>query len=139
MSPKLSTLFYFSALVRATYRSKMNGRVGESAPANKKIKKYQTVSRMRKKIVLKKSAKVAVVSQKESDRKINASFSENALKMMKKRYLRKHEDGTQETPADMFRRIEHGLALIEKQHGASPAKIAKIEADFFSIMANKAH
>ncbi len=117
----------------------MNGRVGESAPANKKIKNYQTVSRMRKKTVLKKSVKVVGVSQKESDRKINASFSENALKMMKKRYLRKHEDGTQETPADMFHRVAHGLAALEKAHGASPAKIAKIEADFFSIMANKEH
>ncbi len=74
------------------------------------------------------------------DRKINESFSENALKMMKKRYLAKRADGTQETPVEMFRRVAHGLAEIEHvKYGKAPAETKRIEADFFSIMTNKEH
>ena len=36
---------------------------------------------------------------------INNRFSENALNMMKKRYLAPRDDGTQEEPADMFVRV----------------------------------
>jgi ribonucleoside-diphosphate reductase alpha chain len=84
--------------------------------------------------------KVATVSSKERDRQVNSSFSENALKMMKKRYLAKREDGTQETPAELFHRVARGLADVEKaKHGKSPAEAAKLELEFFDIMANKEH
>ncbi len=84
--------------------------------------------------------KTAVLSQAAIDRKVNESFSENALKMMKKRYLAKRADGTQETPAELYHRVAHGLAEIERtKYGKSPADAAKIEADFFSIMSNKEH
>jgi ribonucleoside-diphosphate reductase alpha chain len=98
---------------------------------------------MKKRIVAKAvvaTKKTAVVSQKERDRQVNASFSENALKMMKKRYLAKREDGTQETPADLFHRVAGGLAKIEiEKHGKTPAEAAKLEQEFFDIMANKEH
>ncbi len=80
------------------------------------------------------------LSVKAIDKKINDSFSENALRMMKKRYLAKRSDGTQETPAEMFRRVARGLAEIEKEkYGKSDQEAKKIEADFFSIMTNKEH
>ena len=60
------------------------------------------------------SKKVATVSAKERDRQVNASFSENAMKMMKKRYLAKRADGTQETTAELFHRVARGLAEIER-------------------------
>jgi ribonucleoside-diphosphate reductase alpha chain len=69
--------------------------------------------------------------------KINASFSENAMKMMKKRYLQKKEDGTQETPSELFGRIASAMAEIEKKFGADDKKIAAIEQEFFEIMAYK--
>lgn len=69
--------------------------------------------------------------------KVNASFSENALKMMKKRYLQKKSDGTQETPAEMFSRVAKALASMEKKYGGSKSFIQKTEKDFFDIMANK--
>src|SRR6185436_11469738 len=96
---------------------------------------------MAKKIAQKINKKASVaLSQKEWDKKINASFSENAMKMMKKRYLSKREDGTQETPAEMFHRIAHGLADIERtKYGKTPAQAAKLEHDFFEVMANKEH
>ncbi len=98
---------------------------------------------MKKRIVAKAVAatkKVATISSKERDRQVNASFSENALKMMKKRYLAKREDGTQETPAELFHRVARGLAEVERtKHGKSAAEAAKLEQDFFDIMANKEH
>ena len=86
------------------------------------------------------SKKTVVVSQKVRDQQINASFSENALKMMKKRYLNKRADGTQETPADLFHRVSRGLADIERtKYGKTAAQAAKLETEFFDIMANKEH
>lgn len=86
------------------------------------------------------SKKVATVSAKERDRQVNASFSENAMKMMKKRYLAKRVDGTQETPAELFHRVARGLAEIERdKYGKTAAEAAKLETEFFDIMANKEH
>ena len=83
----------------------------------------------------KKSAhRVAPPSEFE---KINSTFSENAQKMMRKRYLQKKEDGTQETPAEMFHRIAHALANIERNYGKKDAFIEKTEQDFFGIMSRK--
>ncbi len=84
--------------------------------------------------------KSPALSPKERDKQVNASFSDNALRMMKKRYLAKRDDGTQETPADLFHRVAHGLAKIEHdKYGKSPVETAKIEQEFFDIMANKEH
>ena len=47
---------------------------------------------------------------KKEKNTINARFTENAVRMMKKRYLIVRDDGTQETPADMFLRAANGLA-----------------------------
>lgn len=68
---------------------------------------------------------------------INQSFSENSLKMMKKRYLQMREDGTQEAPADLFHRIAHTLAEIERQYGHDNQFIEKTEREFFAIMSEK--
>ena len=62
---------------------------------------------------------------------LNANFSENALKMMKKRYLVEQEDGTQETPADMFLRAANDLAKQEERHGKKEKFIDKIAKDFY--------
>src|SRR3989344_1357716 len=68
---------------------------------------------------------------------INSRFSENALKMMKKRYLLVDEKGNQETPADMFARIATALAKIEEKYKKGQASVAKIAKDFFSIMSRQ--
>lgn len=69
--------------------------------------------------------------------RINSSFSENALKMMKKRYLVKREDGTQETPAEMFARIAKALAAVEKNYGKPKSFVDKTEKEFFELMSRK--
>jgi ribonucleotide reductase alpha subunit len=57
----------------------------------------------------------------EEEERVNNSFSENALKMMKKRYLLRDEEGTiLENPAQMLHRIAHALADVEKQYGKNP-------------------
>ncbi len=84
-----------------------------------------------------------LLSAEEMD-KVNSSFSENALKMMKKRYLVKREDGTQETPAEMLHRIAHAVAEAERnylpagrQAVEADAIVRKWETEFFEIMARK--
>jgi ribonucleoside-diphosphate reductase alpha chain len=85
---------------------------------------------------MKKDLSKNIISKVEAE-KINNSFSENALKMMKKRYLQTKEDGSQETPVEMFERVAHTLAQVEKKYGKNEKEIQKIEKDFFEIMADK--
>ncbi len=72
-----------------------------------------------------------------SDEAVNQSFSENAMKMMKKRYLKRRDDGTQETPAQMFHRVSRAVAEVERQYTNDESYISKIADDFFGIMASK--
>lgn len=71
------------------------------------------------------------------DQKINSSFSENSLKMLKKRYLQVKENGAQETPAEMFHRVAGAISKVEKKYGADEEKIKQIEKDFFNIISSK--
>jgi len=59
-------------------------------------------------------------------------FSENALVVLRKRYLRKGADGKPvETPAQMFRRVARHVALAEKEHGGD---VEKAEAAFYQLL-----
>ncbi|MDZ4231324.1 MAG: adenosylcobalamin-dependent ribonucleoside-diphosphate reductase [Patescibacteria group bacterium] len=69
--------------------------------------------------------------------KINKSYSENALKMMNKRYLWEDAKGKRETPADMLERVARDLASVEEKYGKGVSEIKKIEKDFLEVMANK--
>jgi ribonucleoside-diphosphate reductase alpha chain len=69
--------------------------------------------------------------------KVNSAFSPNAIKMMKKRYLQQKEDGTLETPAEMFARIAYALADIEKKFSTDASIIEKRAVEFFNIMGHK--
>jgi ribonucleoside-diphosphate reductase alpha chain len=71
------------------------------------------------------------------DKNINAAFSENALKMMRKRYLMQRDGKIYETPAEMFRRVAGALAKVEEKYGHDAAFIKKTEREFFEIMARK--
>ena len=83
------------------------------------------------------SKKTVVQSQKSLDQKINSAFSENALKMMRKRYLLTKDNGTFENPAEMFRRVSGALAEVEKNYGHDKRFIERTKQDFFEILANK--
>ena len=72
---------------------------------------------------------------KQRKEEINRTFSENALRILKKRYLLVDDKGNQESPADMFLRVAKYLAAVEKDYGKDPKLIKQIEEDFFEIMA----
>src|SRR3989338_1231998 len=73
----------------------------------------------------------------KKDEAINKTFSENALKMMKKRYLFTRPDGTQETPAEMFHRVSKAMAEVEKDYGRDAKFVKQVEADFFDSLSTK--
>ncbi len=67
-----------------------------------------------------------------SDAAIEAQFSENALEVLRRRYLRRNERGEPaETVAGMFHRVAHHIAAAENEAGTA----AEAEARFFSMLA----
>ena len=76
------------------------------------------------------------ISQEQKER-IDSSFSENALKMMQKRYLLPYDVGGQETPAEMFARVADALAQVERQYEKKEEFIERVARDFFDIMTAK--
>ena len=73
----------------------------------------------------------------EVKNKVNGTFSENALKMMQKRYLVIDDEGNQETPADMFERVANALADVEGRYKKDAEAVEQVAKDFFAIMASK--
>lgn len=62
-------------------------------------------------------------------------FTENALQVLRKRYLLHTHDGTPlETPEQMFRRVARALAQVEAKYGATSEMISLHEREFFEIM-----
>ena len=49
---------------------------------------------------------------------VTINLSDNSLKVLEKRYLRRDYDGSYlETPAGMFYRVAYHVAQVEEQHG----------------------
>lgn len=63
-------------------------------------------------------------------------LSENAVKVLEKRYLAKDETGKViETPKDMFKRVAKAVAAADTSF-ASASELKAIEKEFFNLMAN---
>jgi ribonucleoside-diphosphate reductase alpha chain len=63
-------------------------------------------------------------------------LSENALKVLKRRYLKKDEEGKViETPQELFLRVAKAIALADKFYGKSEKEIGELERAFYRIMA----
>jgi len=61
-------------------------------------------------------------------------LTENALTVLKKRYLIKDQDGNViETPEEMFRRVACNIAAADEQYGGD---VVKAEEKFFGLMSN---
>jgi len=59
----------------------------------------------------------------------------NAVKVLKKRYLQKDENGEViETPSEMFRRVADNIALADKNYGASDEEVKKTADEFYDMM-----
>jgi ribonucleoside-diphosphate reductase alpha chain len=63
-------------------------------------------------------------------------FSENAMRVLEKRYLKTDDQGKAvETPYDMFRRVAHNIASAETAYGAEE-DAEYWEEEFYRLMAN---
>ncbi|NLC69613.1 MAG: vitamin B12-dependent ribonucleotide reductase [Clostridiaceae bacterium] len=64
------------------------------------------------------------------------TLTENAIKVLEKRYLAKDENGKiLESPEDMFRRVAKAIAQADAGR-VSPSKLKEIEDEFFEMMYN---
>ncbi len=62
-------------------------------------------------------------------------LSENSIKVLEKRYLRRDYDGTLlETPAGMFYRVAYHIAQVEREHGGDVAAAAHT---FYDLLAQR--
>ncbi len=65
------------------------------------------------------------------------NLSENAIKVLEKRYLKRDKDGKcTETPADMFRRVANTIAAGDLKFGKSQSDVDKLADKFYEIITN---
>jgi ribonucleoside-diphosphate reductase alpha chain len=68
---------------------------------------------------------------------MDLQLSENAIKVLERRYLKKDEKGkVVETPDGMFKRVASAIADADKLYGKSAQEIAQIKDSFYRIMTN---
>lgn len=66
------------------------------------------------------------------------NFSENAIKVLEKRYLKRDKEGICiETPADMFRRVASSIASAELQYGKSQSDVNELTEKFYEAITNR--
>jgi len=64
------------------------------------------------------------------------NLTENAIKVLKKRYLAKDENGNLlEDPEGMFRRVARTVASADKEY-VSEEELKSIEQEFYDMMVN---
>lgn len=62
-------------------------------------------------------------------------LSENAIKVLEKRYLKRNKDGIcTESPADMFRRVASSIAQAELTYGKSQSDINELTEKFYDAI-----
>lgn len=65
------------------------------------------------------------------------NLSENAIKVLEKRYLKRDKEGNCiETPADMFRRVASSIAAAELTYGKSQAETDELTNKFYDAITN---
>src|SRR5881397_290289 len=70
-------------------------------------------------------------------REPDPKLSENALRVLAKRYLKKDDKGKViETPKELFARVAWNLAQAERNYGATDAQVEETARRFFRIISN---
>lgn len=68
---------------------------------------------------------------------IDLNLSENAIKVLEKRYLKRDKEGTcTESPADMFARVASSIAEAELQYGKSQVDVNALTQKFYEAITN---
>jgi ribonucleoside-diphosphate reductase alpha chain len=68
---------------------------------------------------------------------MSRGLSENAQKVLERRYLAKDEQGKViETPDEMFHRVAHAIAGADRLYGSPAANIRETEEKFYNAMVN---
>ncbi|MBM4128660.1 MAG: vitamin B12-dependent ribonucleotide reductase, partial [Nitrospira sp.] len=63
------------------------------------------------------------------------ALSQNSLKVLEKRYLRKDEEGkVVENPEELFRRVARAVASADLKYGKSEREVKQLENEFYSMM-----
>jgi len=67
--------------------------------------------------------------------KVTFKLTENAIYILKQRYLKKNEDREViETPTELFMRVAHEIAWVEKKYGKDSKKISEYEMKFYNLL-----
>lgn len=70
------------------------------------------------------------------EEEMELKLSENALKVLERRYLMKDERGKiVETPEEMFRRVARAIASADKSYGKTDKEVSDLEEAFYRIIA----
>lgn len=72
--------------------------------------------------------------------KVNSelNFSENAIKVLEKRYLKRDKEGNcTETPADMFKRVASSIAEAELRYGKAQSDADALTKRFYEMITNR--
>ncbi|MCU0559935.1 MAG: vitamin B12-dependent ribonucleotide reductase, partial [Desulfobacterales bacterium] len=81
------------------------------------------------------SSPEAVSPEAPAGAKAPLALSENALTVLKRRYLKKDGQGKViETPEKMFRRVAQHIAKAEKNYGAGDERVKEVEEVFYDLM-----
>jgi len=68
---------------------------------------------------------------------VSSSLSENAKKVLEKRYLKKDDSGNVvETPAEMFHRVAKNIASADTYYGKGQEDVSKTEKDFYEMLSS---
>ncbi len=78
------------------------------------------------------------LSVTDDTRSSNLGFSENGLRVLHARYLKKDERGRcTETPAELFRRVARAIAEAETTYSDDPAVRSEWETRFYELMVTR--
>ena len=68
---------------------------------------------------------------------MTVKLSDNALKVLERRYLKKDKEGRViESPDELFRRVAHTVASVEKAYGRNESQVRDLENKFYNMMTN---
>ena len=68
----------------------------------------------------------------------NLNFSENAIKVLEKRYLKRDKDGNcTETPSDMFKRVAETIAKGDLNFGKSQEEVNQLSKRFYEAITHR--